>query len=212
VKHVNIHGHSLRVGRYSQAIGEALGMDPNEAASLRSAGYLHDIGMVAIDRRVFEKPSSLDPQELREMKDHTVVGHQIVSHVQFPWPQVPEIVRWHHERGDGSGYPDGIRGDETPMAVRIIALADTFDAMTSQRPYRERLSVGSTLQELIRLTPHKYDPEALHGLLIQIRRDAVGSNRIPVLEPEVLNLSATDVDELASTLQHKLNQGRIHLT
>jgi len=212
VKHVDIHGHSLRVGRYSQAIGEALGMDPNETASLRSAGYLHDIGMVAIDRRLVEKPSSLDPQELREMKDHTVVGHQIVSHVQFPWPQVPEIVRWHHERGNGSGYPDGLRSDETPMAVRIIALADTFDAMTSERPYRERLSVGSTLQELIRLTPQKYDPEALHALLIQIRRDAVGSNRIPVLEPAMLNLSAIDVDELAATLQHKLNQGRIHLT
>ena len=212
VKHVNIHGHSLRVGRYSQAIGEALGMDPNDAASLRSAGYLHDIGMVAVDRRLVEKPSSLDQQELREMRDHTVVGHQIVSHVQFPWPQIPEIMRWHHERGDGSGYPDGLRGDETPLPVRIVALADTFDAMTSQRPYRERLSVGSTLQELIHLTPQKYDSEALHALLIQIRRDAVGSNRIPVLEPDLMSLSATDVDELAASLQHKLNQGRIHLT
>jgi len=212
IKHVNIHGHSFRVGRYSQAIGEALGMEPNDVASLRCAGYLHDIGMVAVDRRLVEKPSSLDPQELREMKDHTVVGHQIVSHVHFPWPQIPEIVRWHHERGDGSGYPDGIRGDETPLAVRIVALADTFDAMTSQRPYRERLPVGSALQELIHMTPQKYDADAVHALLIQIRRDAVGSNRIPVLEPELMNLSAADVDELASTLQHKLSQGRIHLT
>ncbi|MBZ5549959.1 MAG: HD domain-containing protein [Acidobacteriia bacterium] len=211
VKHVNIHGHSLRVGRYSQAISEALGMEPNDVASLRSAAYLHDIGKVAVDRRLFEKPSSLDPQELREMKDHTVVGHQIVSHVQFPWPQIPEIVRWHHERGDGSGYPDGIRGDETPLAVRIVALADTFDAMTSERPYRERMSVGSALQELIRLTPQKYDAEAVQALLIQIRRDAVGSNRIPVLEPDVLNLSPTDVDELAATLQHKLSHGRAYL-
>jgi putative nucleotidyltransferase with HDIG domain len=211
VKHVNIHGHSLRVGRYSQAIGEALGMDPNDVASLRSAGYLHDIGKVAVDRRLFEKPSSLDPQELREMKDHTVVGHQIVSHVQFPWPQIPEIVRWHHERGDGSGYPDGMRGDETPQAVRIVALADTFDAMTSERPYRERMSVGSALQELIHLTPQKYDAEAVQALLIQVRRDAVGSNRIPILEPDLMSLSATDVDELAATLQHKLSQGRTYL-
>ena len=211
VKHVNIHGHSLRVGRYSQAIGEALGMDPNDVASLRSAAYLHDIGQVAIDRRLFEKPS-LDAQEMREMKEHTVVGHQIVSHVQFPWPQIPEIVRWHHERVDGSGYPDGLRGDETPPAVRIVALADTFDAMTSERPYRKRLSVGSALQELIRLTPQKYDADCVQALLIQVRRDAVGSNRIPVLQPEVMNLSATDVDELAATLQHKISRGRIHLT
>ncbi|MBZ5655962.1 MAG: HD domain-containing protein [Acidobacteriia bacterium] len=212
VKHVNIHGHSLRVGRYSQAIGEALGMDANDVSSLRSAGYLHDIGKVAVDRRLFEKPSSLDPQELREMKDHTVVGHQIVSHVQFPWPQIPEIVRWHHERGDGSGYPDGIRGDETPLAVRIVGLADAFDAMTSERPYRERLTVGSTLQELIRLTPQKFDADAVHALLIQIRRDAVGSNPIPVLEPDLLDLSPTGVDELAATLQHKLSHGRTYLT
>jgi len=212
VKHVNIHGHSLRVGRYAQAIGEALGMDPNEVASLRSAGYLHDIGKVAVDSRLFAKPSSLDPEESRLMRDHTVVGHQIVSHVQFPWPQIPEIVRWHHERGDGSGYPDGLHGDETPQAVRIIALADSFDAMTSERPYRERLSIGSALQELIRMTPEKYDPHALQALLIQVRRDAVGSNRIPVLEPEVMNLSATEVDQLASTLQHRITQAKLYLT
>jgi putative nucleotidyltransferase with HDIG domain len=212
VKHVDIHGHSLRVGRYSQAIGEAMGLDPTEVASLRSAGYLHDIGKVAVDKRLFEKPSSLNPQELREMKDHTVVGHQIVSHVQFPWPQIPEIVRWHHERGDGSGYPDGIRSDETPLPVRIVALADTFDAMTSQRPYRERMPLGSALQELIRMTPQKYDGNAMQALLIQIRRDSVGSNRVPVLDPELMTLSAANVDELASSLQHKISNDRKYLT
>ena len=212
VKHVNIHGHSLRVGRYSQAIGEALGMDPGAVASLRSAGYLHDIGKVAVDRRLFEKASRLDATESREMQDHTVVGHQIVSHVQFPWPQIPEIVRWHHERGDGSGYPDGLHGDEMPEAVRIIALADTFDAMTSERPYRERMSVGAALQELIRMAPEKYDSHVLQALLIQVRRDAVGTNRLPILDPDVMHLSATDVDELASTLQHRISQNKTFLT
>jgi putative nucleotidyltransferase with HDIG domain len=212
VKHVNIHGHSLRVGRYAQAIGEAMGMDASSAASLRSAGYLHDIGKVAVDKRLFGKPSSLDPEEFREMADHTVVGHQIVSNVQFPWPQIPEIVRWHHERGDGTGYPDGMHQDEMPQAVRIVALADTFDAMVSARPYREPLPLGITLQELIRMTPQKYDADAMQALLIQVRRDAVGSNRIPVLEPGVVSLSASDVDQLASTLQHKVSQNKIYLT
>ena len=212
VKHVNIHGHSLRVGRYAQAIGEALKMDSNETGALRSAGYLHDIGKVAVDTRLFAKPSSLDPEESRLMRDHTVVGHQIVSHVQFPWPKIPEIVRWHHERGDGSGYPDGLRADETPQAVRIIAVADSFDAMTTDRPYRARLSLGSALHELIRMTPEKYDAQALQALLIQVRRDAVGSNRIPVLEPGLLNLSATDVDQLAATLQHRVTQAKHYLT
>src|SRR5437879_4111973 len=134
VKHVNIHGHSLRVGRYASAIGEAMAMESGEVAALRSAGYLHDIGKVAVDRRLFGKPSALDPEEFREMADHTVVGHQIVSSVQFPWPKIPEIVRWHHERSDGSGYPDALAADELPMPVRIVGLADTFDAMTSTRP------------------------------------------------------------------------------
>lgn len=212
VKHVNIHGHSLRVGRYAQAIGEALGLEATEVASLRSAGYLHDIGKVAVDKRLFEKPSSLDDEEYRAMRDHTVVGHQIVSNVQFPWPQIPEIVRWHHERGDGSGYPDGLHSEEMPQAVRIIALADTFDAMTTERPYRNRLTIGSALQDLIRMTPEKYDPAALQALLIQVRRDAVGSNRIPVFESEVMNVSAADVDQLAATLQHRASQGRRYLT
>jgi putative nucleotidyltransferase with HDIG domain len=211
VKHVNIHGHSLRVGRYAQAIGEAMGMDPTAVASLRSAGYLHDIGKVAVDKRLFGKPSSLDPEEFREMADHTVVGHQIVSNVQFPWPQIPEIVRWHHERGDGSGYPDGLHRDELPMNVRIVALADTFDAMTSERPYRERMPLGSALHELIRLSPEKYDADALQGLLIQIRRDAVGGNRVPVLEAGMVNLSPTDVDHLAASLQHRVSKEKNYL-
>jgi len=213
VKHVNIHGHSLRVGRYASAIGEAMGMEPNDVAALRSAGYLHDIGKVAVDKRLFGKPSSLDAEEFREMADHTVVGHQIVSGVEFPWPRIPEIVRSHHERGDGSGYPDGLMMEDVAMPVRIIGLADTFDAMTSERPYREPLSVGNTLSEIVRLSPLKFDPNAVHGLLLQIRRDSVGSNRSPFLQDRMaVNIAAGDIDKLAATLQHKVTHGRLYLT
>jgi putative nucleotidyltransferase with HDIG domain len=213
VKHINIHGHSLRVGRYAAAIGEALGMEPGDVAALRSAGYLHDIGKVAVDKRLFGKPTALDPEEFREMADHTVVGHQIVSGVQFPWPRIPEIVRSHHERGDGSGYPDGLMMDDVAMPVRIIGLADTFDAMTSERPYREPMSVGSTLSEIVRLAPQKFDPSAVQGLLLQVRRDAVGSNRSPFLEDRTaLNIAPGDIDQLAASLQHKISHGRMYLT
>ena len=84
VKHVNIHGHSLRVGRFAAGVGEAMGLDAGEVAALKSAGYLHDIGKVAVDKRLFGKPSALDPEEFREMADHTIVGHQIVSGVAVP--------------------------------------------------------------------------------------------------------------------------------
>jgi putative nucleotidyltransferase with HDIG domain len=213
VKHVNIHGHSLRVGRYAAAIGEAMGVDASEVAALRSAGYLHDIGKVAVDRRLFSKPGALNPEEFREMADHTVVGHQIVSSVQFPWPKIHEAVRWHHERSDGSGYPDAIGGDDLPLPVRIMALADTFDAMTSVRPYRESLSLGSALSDLVRMAPQKYDPNVVHALLIQVRRDAVGSNRTPLVSDHMtVNLGPADVDQLAATLQHKVSRGKMYLT
>jgi putative nucleotidyltransferase with HDIG domain len=213
VKHVNIHGHSLRVGGYASAIGEAMGMDPSEIAALRSAGYLHDIGKVAVDKRLFGKPTSLDAEEFREMAEHTIVGHQIVSGVQFPWPLIPEIVRWHHERSDGSGYPDGLLLEDVPMQVRIVGLADTFDAMTSERPYRERLSLGSTLNEIVHLTPQKFDPNAVHALLLQVRRDTVGSNRMPFLQDRMGgDIAADDIDQLAASLQHKMSHGRLYLT
>ena len=213
VKHVNIHGHSLRVGRYAAAIGEAMGVDAGEVAALRSAGYLHDIGKVAVDRRLFGKAGALNPEEFREMADHTVVGYQIVSSVQFPWPKIHESVRWHHERSDGSGYPDALVGDELPMPVRIMALADTFDAMTSTRPYRGSLSLGSALSDLVRLTPQKYDPNVVQAFLIQVRREAVGSNRVPLLaEHMAVNIAPGDVDQLAATLQHKVSRGKAYLT
>jgi putative nucleotidyltransferase with HDIG domain len=213
VKHVNLHGHSVRVGRYSAAISEALGMDPAELTAVRSAGYLHDIGKVAVDKALFGKPSALDPNEFREIADHTVVGHKIVSGVQFPWPRVAEIVRWHHERADGSGYPDALHLDEVPQSVRIVGVADTFDAMTSLRPYREPLSVGAALSEIVRLSPLKYDPNAVQGLLVQVRRDAVGSNRLPFLEEHMTcNISPGDIDQLASSLQHRVTHGRTYLS
>ena len=201
------------MGRYAAAIGDAMGMESGEVAALRSAGYLHDIGKVAVDRRLFGKPSALDPEEFREMADHTVVGHQIVSSVQFPWPKIPEIVRWHHERSDGSGYPDALAADELPMPVRIVGLADTFDAMTSTRPYRQPYSVGAALSELVRMAPQKYDPNVVHGLLIQMRRDAIGSNRTPLLADRMtVNIAASDIDHLAATLQHKVSHGKLYLT
>jgi putative nucleotidyltransferase with HDIG domain len=213
VKHVNIHGHSLRVARYATAVAEAMGLENPEIAALRSAAYLHDIGKVAVDKRLFGKPSALDAEEFREMADHTIVGHKIVSEVQFPWPKIPEIVRWHHERADGSGYPDGLVLEEVPLPVRIVGLADTFDAMTSERPYREPITLGATLSEIVRLTPEKFDPGAVQALLLQVRRDTVGSNRTPFLEGRIAeSIGTADVDHLAASLQHKMNHGRLYLT
>ncbi len=226
VKHVNIQGHSLRVGRYAAAIAETMGMAANEISGMRAAGYLHDIGKVAVDKHLFAKPRALDPEEFREMADHTVVGHQIVSGVEFPWPRIPEIVRSHHERGDGSGYPDRLRMENIGVPVRIIAVADSFDAMTSERPYRHPLSVGEAACDMVRNAPHKYDPAVVQAFLVQIRRDAVSGRGVPAANPAesssaekktgfldgrtVCNIAPTDVDHLASILNYKLTNGRVY--
>jgi len=211
IKHINIRGHSLRVGRYAAGIGEAMSLEAPEITGLRASGYLHDIGKVAIDKALFGKPSKLNAEEFREMADHTVIGHQIVTGVQFPWPNVPEVVRNHHERADGSGYPDKLHIDEISNPVRIIGLADTFDAMTSERPYRHSHSVGEALSEIIRQTPSKFDPIAVQALLIQIRREAVGSTKTKFLDEHIIcNIAPSDVDVLASMLNHRLTNGRIY--
>ena len=99
------------------------------------------------------------------------------------------------------------------MPVRIVGLADTFDAMTSERPYREPLSLGGALSDLVRMAPQKYDPNVVQALLIQVRRDAVGSNRVPLLGDRMaVNIAASDIDHLAATLQHKVSRGKIYLT
>ncbi len=211
IKHVNIRGHSLRVGRYAAGIAEAMGMDAAEVAGIRAAGYLHDIGKVAVDKHLFGKPGALDAQEFREMADHTTVGFQIVQGVQFPWPKVAEVVRSHHERADRSGYPDSLGNDELSLPVRIAAVADSFDAMTSERPYRRPMTAGEALSEVVRIAPQKYDPTVVQALLIQVRRDAVGSNRTRFLDERVIcNIAPADVDVLAAALSHKVNRGRVY--
>lgn len=222
VKHIDQHGHSLRVGRYAAGMAEALGLSGKEVSEIRAAAYLHDIGKVNVDKHIFSKAGALEPVEFREMSDHTVVGHQIVSEVQFPWEGVPEVVRWHHERADGSGYPDHLRSDEVSLPVKIVAVADTFDAMLSDRPYRKKLTLGEVTAQISWLAPNKLDPTAIQALLVQLRRDAAALTvparpwarpldkpRKAFLDPSIpCTISPTDIDLLASELNRRLNGNR----
>ena len=224
IKDINIHGHSMRVGTYGGAIAQALGMSENEIAGVRSAGYLHDIGKVAVDGYLFNKADPLDPAEFRQLAEHTVLGYEIVKDVEFPWASIPEVVRSHHERADGTGYPDGLLLTDMRPEVKIVALADTFEAMTSVRTYRRSMSVGEALTAIVNLTPSKLDPESVQALIVQVRRDAVVTLTPPtgsatessLHRPRFLhegltcNLLPSDIDQIASLLNHKLAQGRTY--
>ena len=203
-------GHSLRVGRYAAAMASALGLNSNEVAELRASGYLHDIGKVTVDKRLFTKTSALEPTEFREMADHTLVGHRIVAGVQFPWPRVADVVRWHHERNDGSGYPDRLHKEQLSLPVKIVALADTFDAMTHERPYRPTPTLGQALSEIVRSAPAKYDGDVVQALLALVRGEASGRGQ-PFLGAEaVCNIAPNDIDQLAADLKYKVTHGRTY--
>jgi HD-GYP domain-containing protein (c-di-GMP phosphodiesterase class II) len=121
------------------------------------------------------------------------------------------VIRSHHERSDGSGYPDHLHGDDIAMPARLIAVADTFDAMTSPRPYREPMTAGAALTELVRLSPGKFDPNAVQSLIVQIRRDAVGSNKAAFLDDHVVcNIGPSDIDHIAAMLHHKVTSNRMY--
>jgi len=209
-KDASRRGHSPRVAAYSVAIGRALGMDGRGLAGIRAAGYLHDIGDMNIDKAIFRKQSALHPDEFREIADHSMFGYQIVRHVKFPWPEIAEVVRSHHERADGSGYPDRLRGDEVSLPVKIIAAADTFDAMMSERPYRQPRNAKSAMQELVRLTPEKFDASVIQSLLVQLRRETEGKSEVRLLPPDAQMPSAREYDMLSVELLKKVTNYRVY--
>lgn len=154
------HDHLKRVQTYAVQIGEDLGLAPEELDALRAASLLHDIGKLAVPEQILSKPGRLTPEEFEKMKIHPIVGSEILSRVQFPYPVVP-IVRSHHEKWDGRGYPDGLSGSGIPIGARILSVVDCFDALTSERPYRRALSTQEALSHIKLESGKTYDPQVV---------------------------------------------------
>jgi putative nucleotidyltransferase with HDIG domain len=150
------------VTRYSEAIAHALGLAAGDVALVRTAAALHDLGKVLIPREILLKPSALTDAERALVERHPADGAAMLEGVADP--EVVAMIRSHHERLDGSGYPDGLGGDELPIGVRIIAVADSYDAMTSERPYRDTRSSADALAELRAQAGVLFDPGVVLGL------------------------------------------------
>jgi len=157
------HDHLKRVQMYAIQIGEDLGLAPEELDALRAASLLHDIGKLAVPEQILSKPGRLTPEEFEKMKIHPIVGSEILSRVQFPYPVYP-IVRSHHERWDGRGYPDGLQGDQIPIGARILSVVDCFDALTSERPYRRARSAEEAISHIKLESGKSYDPKVVDRL------------------------------------------------
>jgi len=157
------HQHSRQVAEYAVAIARRLGWDERQLGQLRLAATLHDVGKVGIPDRILNKPGKLEPAEFEEIKRHTVVGAEMLARIDGMEEIVP-WVRHSHEHIDGSGYPDGLRGDAIPLASRILLTADAYDAMTSDRPYRRALSADVALAELRRSAGTQFDADCVAKL------------------------------------------------
>ncbi len=143
------HEHNRRVGALSAKLAEAIGLTPEDTGLLRRAAALHDIGKIGIPDALLFKPSGLTFSEVRVMRTHAAIGARILGGSRIPLLQLAETVALtHHERWDGMGYPNGLKGDNIPVAGRIVAVADAFDAITNDRPYRAARSVDEAIAEL----------------------------------------------------------------
>ena len=157
------HAHLCRVQLYALEIGKELGLSEDEIQALRAAAVLHDIGKLAVPEHIISKPGRLSPEEFEKMKIHPVVGAEILERVQFPYPVVP-IVRSHHEKWDGSGYPYGLRGEEIPIGARILAAVDCLDALASDRQYRRALPLDKAMEAVAALAGESFDPKVVEVL------------------------------------------------
>src|SRR5258707_5068391 len=137
-KDYNTHSHLRRVELYAVEIGKELGLSDSELQALRAAALLHDIGKLAVPEHIISKPGRLSAVEFEKMKIHPVVGAEILEKVEFPYPVAP-IVRSHHEKWDGTGYPAGLSGEDIPIGARILAAVDCLDALSSDRQYRRAM-------------------------------------------------------------------------
>jgi HD-GYP domain-containing protein (c-di-GMP phosphodiesterase class II) len=158
------HGHSERVSKISVMIGRQLGLTPDKLDLLKYAGDLHDIGKIGVSELIIAKESKLTVDEYEIIKTHPLVGEVIIEPVPF-LRDARAVIRHHHERWDGYGYPDGLKGEEIPLLSRIILIADAYDAMTSDRPYRKALTHSVAVHEIERHSSTQFDPQVVRAFL-----------------------------------------------
>jgi diguanylate cyclase (GGDEF)-like protein/putative nucleotidyltransferase with HDIG domain len=157
------HDHLQRVRIYAIEVAKELGMTGTELEALHAASLLHDIGKLAVPEHIIAKPGRLTPEEFEKMKIHTVVGAEILERVRFPYPVVP-IVRAHHEKWDGSGYPYGLKGEEIPIGARILSAVDYLDALASDRQYRRAMPLDEVMKRLVAESGKSFDPKVVDVL------------------------------------------------
>jgi putative nucleotidyltransferase with HDIG domain len=157
-------GHQARVAELAVKIGKEIGLDDDDLEGIKLAALIHDIGKISIPAEILSRPGKLEPEMFNLIKTHSRCGYDIISGIEFPWPLV-DVVLQHHERMDGSGYPNGLKGDEILFEARILMVADVVEAMASHRPYRPGLGLEKALEEVERGRDSLYDPQVVDACI-----------------------------------------------
>lgn len=165
-------GHSDRVAQFALVIVESMDLSAEQRIALEMAAYLHDIGKIGISEDILLKPGKLTDEEMAQMRHHPLIGANILRPVAFPWPIAP-IVRHHHEHYDGGGYPAGLKGEEIPLLARVLTVADAFEAMVADRPYRRGRSQQDAILELRRCSDSHFDPRVVDAFIRVLEHEAI---------------------------------------
>jgi len=169
-------GHSVRVGKYTEIVASELGWGEDEIEGAAVAGYLHDVGKLTVERRIINAPYRINAKESAELNRHPAVGYEILQRIHHPYAEVPLAAKYHHERLDGRGYPDGLYDSEIPYIAKIVNLADSFDAMTTDRPYKRMRPAGEVIEDLQRNSGKQFAPEIVAAFLRGMFKELTGQS------------------------------------
>jgi len=177
IKDKYTQGHSERVGRYSEIIARELGWSEDEVEGIQIAGYLHDVGKLVVDRNIINAPYHIDAKQSSELNRHPAAGYEILLPINHPYADIPLMAKYHHERLDGRGYPDGLVDEQIPLGAKIVALADSFDAMTTDRPYRRRRTFADVVRDLRESSGTQFDGKVVIAFARAILKEVTGETK-----------------------------------
>ena len=198
-------GHSVRVGKYAEIIAEELGWDADKIEGAAVAGYLHDVGKLTVERKIINAPYRIDAKESAELNKHPAVGYEILAPIHHPYADVPLAAKHHHERLDGRGYPDGLYDREIPYIAKIVNLADSFDAMTTDRSYRRRRPANEVFEDLRRNSGKQFAPEITAAFFRGILKEVTGEHKERRFR-KLLGREYMETEGLAIILRRMLNE------
>ncbi|MBP7415692.1 MAG: HD-GYP domain-containing protein [Pyrinomonadaceae bacterium] len=198
-------GHSVRVGKFSEIIAMELGWGKDEVEGAAVAGYLHDVGKLTVERKIINAPYRINAKESKELNGHPGVGFEILQPIHHPYTDVPLAAKYHHERLDGRGYPDGLYDREIPYIAKIVTLADSFDAMTTDRPYKARRPAKEVVEDLQRNAGKQFAPELVTAFLGGMLKELQGQDKTKRFR-RLLGRDYMEAEGIVDTLKYTLNE------